>query len=67
MFNQYNRNALFVLRFNFPVNNFRSCWDGATASGVETSTLGELNMSCLRTQDGATSWNRTRDLSIRNL
>ena len=28
--------------FNAPVNNFQSCWDGATASLVFTSTLRSL-------------------------
>ena len=34
--------CMFELRFNFPVNNFKSCWDRATASWVLTTTLKSL-------------------------
>ena len=56
--------CLFVLRLNIPVNNFQSCWDGATASCV-LPILSGSKVSCSRTQQGGVRF-RNPDLSLRS-
>ena len=55
--------CLFVLRLSIPVNNFQSCWDGATASWV-LPVLSGSKVSCSRTQHGGIRF-RNPDLSLR--